>query len=181
MADTAPSPVESTDPPEREGVFLKLADSVSEGMGKPLNIGLWLTAVVVWTLMFALSKQLDKGTFLPAWFISQGFNFPLNLITTVAELFIGFLVAAATNRAERALVTLIKHIYAQSDKIEAVEESLSTALAENTALTQQVHANTLLIQDLHRHVTALSRHFELKASDLDPPSSDPQPPNAPTQ
>jgi len=165
MADDAPTPNEEA--PQREGVFLKLADSVSEGMGKPVNISVWLIAVVAWTLMFALSKQLDKGTFLPAWFTSTGFNFPLNLITTVAELFIGFLVAAATNRAEKALVRLIKHIYDQSDKIEAVEESLSSALAENTALTQQVHTNTLLIEDLHRHVTALTKHFEVKPTGSD--------------
>jgi hypothetical protein len=58
------------------GPFLRFANSVSEAMGRPVNISFWLVAVLAWTLMFALSKQLDKGTFLPSWFTSQGYNFP---------------------------------------------------------------------------------------------------------
>ena len=81
--------------PERESVFLKIADYVSAAMGRPTNIIIWLVAVVAWTGTFALGgSHIASGTWLPAWFTSQGFNFPLNLVTTVAELFIGFLVPA---------------------------------------------------------------------------------------
>jgi low affinity Fe/Cu permease len=142
--------------PESESFFLTMADKVSEGMGKPANIIVWFIAVVVWTLLFAVSKKLAKGTFLPAWFTSQGYNFPLNLVTTVAELFIGFLVAAATNRAERANDRLLA-------RVEAMESVLLVELQANTALTTQVMAlttevktHTDLLEEIHRHVAALS-------------------------
>lgn len=80
--------------PERLSVFQKVADYVSEAMGRPANIIAWLVFVIGWTCPFALGgPRLASGSWLPAWFASQGYNFPLNLVTTVAELFIGFLVA----------------------------------------------------------------------------------------
>jgi hypothetical protein len=69
--------------PERESVFLKVADYVSAAMGRPTNIMIWLIAVIAWTAVFAFGgHRIAGGTWLPAWFTSQGFNFPLNLITT---------------------------------------------------------------------------------------------------
>ena len=83
---------------KRPTAFDRFADWVSEAMGRPLNIAFWFVVVVTWTLIFALGgPKLSSGSWLPAWFTSQGYNFPLNLITTVAELFIGFLVATAAN------------------------------------------------------------------------------------
>lgn len=65
-------------------------------MGRPANIVAWLVFVIGWTCLLAFGgPRLASGSWLPAWFASQGYNFPLNLVTTVAELFIGFLVAAA--------------------------------------------------------------------------------------
>jgi hypothetical protein len=77
--------------PNEEPVFQRIADRVSYGMGTPLNIAIWIVLVLGWTLLFALSssKSIQGGTFLPAWFTSTGYNFPLNLVTTVAELYIG--------------------------------------------------------------------------------------------
>jgi hypothetical protein len=49
------------------------------------------------------APQRAGGTWRPAWFTSFGFNFPLNLETTVAELYMGFLVGASSNRSERNL------------------------------------------------------------------------------
>src|SRR5580698_595009 len=81
----------------QEPVFQRVADKVSYGMGTPLNIAIWIALVLGWTLLFAVSgsKSIQGGTFLPRWFTSTGFNFPLNLVTTVAELYIGFLVGAS--------------------------------------------------------------------------------------
>jgi hypothetical protein len=76
---------------------------------------------------------------LPGWFTSTGYNFLLNLITTVAELFIGFLVAAAANRAQDALTVLLAHIRAGLERDVAVERGLQDAIAEDFALTKQVH------------------------------------------
>ncbi|HET8625903.1 MAG TPA: hypothetical protein VFL91_00685 [Thermomicrobiales bacterium] len=107
---------------------LRAADRVSYAMGSPLNIVAWLVALVVWV---ALGPYMARHAFLPDWFTSNGFNFPLNTVTTVAELFIGFLVGAAANRVQRATDAQSQAHYALTEqiarlvaKIEAEEEEL---------------------------------------------------------
>lgn len=140
---TVEAPVITADPVEpRESVFERTADWVSAAMGRPKNIIVWLVLVAGWTLLFALHLVNPAGTFLPAWFTSEGYNFPLNLVTTVAELFIGFLVAAASNRSERNLEATLAGIAQQEAKISAMEDKLSDALDANTALTTEVHKLT---------------------------------------
>jgi low affinity Fe/Cu permease len=103
---------------KRPTAFDRFADWVSEAMGRPLNVAFWLVLVVSWTLIFALGgPKLASGSWLPPWFTSQGYNFPLNLITTVAELFMGFLVATAANRAQNALTALLDKIDMQEEQI----------------------------------------------------------------
>jgi low affinity Fe/Cu permease len=160
----------------KPGPFLRFANWVSEAMGRPVNISFWFVAVVAWTLMFALSKQLDKGTFLPSWFTSEGYNFPLNLVTTVAELFIGFLVAAASNRAQTALTILLDHIRSSVDRDVTTEDNLTTLLTENTDITTAVHqlvaamkGETDRLDEIHRHVTAISQKLGLDAGVSEPP------------
>lgn len=164
----APDPTQGpTQPATLEkppGLFLRFANWVSEAMGRPANIGFWFVLIVIWTLIFALGgRHLASGTWLPAWFTSTGYNFPLNLITTVAELFIGFLVAAAANRAQDALTALLGHIRATVERDTAIEQGLREALAENTELTMQVHdlqlemsRQTALLDEIHRHLGALT-------------------------
>jgi low affinity Fe/Cu permease len=133
---------------DRESVFERVADSVSAAMGRPKNILVWLVLVIGWTLLFALHIVSANANFLPAWFTGTAFNFPLNLITTVAELFIGFLVAAASNRSERNLDRTLAAIAEQEKQVRAVEDSLQTSLEANTALTLQVHKLTAAIHAL---------------------------------
>ncbi len=126
--------------PEETSVFQRVADWTSAAMGRPSNIMVWLVAVVAWTVIFAIGgAHIASGDWLPAWFTSQGFNFPLNLITTVAELFIGFLVGAASNRSERNLEATLGRI----EQLErAADEQAKTSLAllrSNTDLLTQVH------------------------------------------
>jgi low affinity Fe/Cu permease len=137
--------------PEEVSLFQRIADKVSYGMGTPANIGVWIIIVVGWTLLFALHAVNARGTFLPTWFTSTGYNFPLNLVTTVAELYIGFLVGASSNRSERNLERTLSRISAQDDQIDAVEIKLSEALAQNTALTKEIHELTRII---HKTVCA---------------------------
>jgi cell shape-determining protein MreC len=131
-------------------IFQRVADRVSYAMGTPLNIAIWLVLVLGWTLLFALSssKAIQGGTFLPKWFTSAGYNFPLNLVTTVAELYIGFLVGASSNRSERHLEATLVRIDDQERQIQAVELSLSDALNENTELTKAVKANTDVLESI---------------------------------
>jgi low affinity Fe/Cu permease len=131
----------------RESIFNRTADYVSAAMGRPTNIMIWLVLVVGWTLLFAAHIVSANANFLPGWFTGTAFNFPLNLITTVAELFIGFLVAAAANRSERNLELTLAAIADQEKHIEDVETKLSQELASNTVLTQQVHDLASQIHD----------------------------------
>lgn len=137
--------------PERESVFERVADYVSAAMGRPVNIVVWLFLVIAWTALFASGVVPASGSFLPGWFTSQGFNFPLNLITTVAELFIGFLVAAASNRSERNLNRTLAAIGAQEKAISDVEDRLADSLDANTELTAKVHG---LAGQIHALVSA---------------------------
>jgi low affinity Fe/Cu permease len=141
---------------DRESSFQKLADKVSFFMGTPLNIGIWVVLVVVWVLIFALKLVNAQGTFLPAWFTSTGFNFPLNLVTTVAELYIGFLVGASSNRSER-------HLENTLDGLGQVENNITALITENNDLTKEVAdltrkiaQQTALLDEIHRHVAALT-------------------------
>jgi hypothetical protein len=122
-----------------------VADKVSYGMGTPTNIGIWIVLVVGWTLLFALHIVDASGSFLPAWFTSTGFNFPLNLVTTVAELYIGFLVGASSNRSERNLEATLARLGGQEQQIKDVELKLSKTLELNTTLTHEVHELAKLI------------------------------------
>ena len=131
------TPVQAT--ADKESIFNRIADYVSAAMGRPTNIMIWLVLVVGWTLLFAVHIVSANANFLPGWFTGTAFNFPLNLITTVAELFIGFLVAAAANRSERNLELTLAAIADQEKQIEDVQTALSAELASNTLLTQQVH------------------------------------------
>jgi len=135
---------------DKESIFDRTADYVSAAMGRPTNIMIWLVLVVGWTLLFAAHIVSANANFLPGWFTGTAFNFPLNLVTTVAELFIGFLVAAATNRSERNLELTLAAIAGQEKHMEDVEKKLSAELASNTALTQQVHD---LASQIHASLT----------------------------
>ena len=70
-------------------IFQRIADKVSSGMGTPVNIAVWILLVVVWTVLFSTQLVPANGSFLPSWFTSTGYNFPLNLVTKIAELYIG--------------------------------------------------------------------------------------------
>lgn len=134
---------------EHESAFQRLADWTSAAMGRPANIMVWLLLVVVWTAIFAAKFVPANGSFLPAWFTGQGFNFPLNLVTTVAELFIGFLVAAASNRAQRVVEGVIDGIRTVLDHVSVTEEKLAIALQQNTELTAAVHD---LAKQIHEYL-----------------------------
>ena len=138
----------TSDKTEKPSAFQKLADTVSYAMGTPANIVFWLLAVATW---IALGPYIAGHAFLPGWFTSQSFNFPLNTVTTIAELYIGFLVGASTNRSERDVKSTLRQIAAQEKQIKEVEDKLARALEVNTQLTREVHELTRLI---HQKVSA---------------------------
>jgi hypothetical protein len=163
--------------PPREGLFDRIADAVSGGMGKKTNILIWLFAILGWVFLFALGgKKIDSGTWLPAWFTSLGFNFPLNIVTTVAELFIGFLVAANALRIQRVSDLQTKAQADQTLRIGEVEDNLVKEMQENTELTRKVHdltqtisSQTCTLDEIHRHVEALTTNAGLDVGEFSAP------------
>jgi low affinity Fe/Cu permease len=149
--------------PEQASLFQRAADWTSAAMGKPANIVIWLVAVVAWTLTFVLGgPHIASGDWLPSWFTSQGFNFPLNLVTTVAELFIGFLVGAASNRSERNLEATLARIEGLEQSMDEQSKTTLSLLQSNTKLiTEMPHvqsaASTILarLDDLSAELTTL--------------------------
>jgi low affinity Fe/Cu permease len=135
----------ATSTPERLSWFQRVADKVSYGMGTPTNITIWIVLVAAW---IAMGPYFAKHSFLPSWFTSNGFNFPLNTVTTIAELYIGFLVGASSNRSERNLETTLGRIGSQEEQIRDVEDKLTAALEQNTKLTEEVHKLTKLIHEI---------------------------------
>jgi low affinity Fe/Cu permease len=135
---------------ENVGVFLRFANWISKVMGEPPNIIFWFILVTIWTCIFAFGgPRLASGDWLPSWFTSQGFNFPLNLVTTVAELFIGFLVAAAANRAQDALTVLIMKI--------------KQALDNDVALEKQIIAND---RSIDHQLQVIAKHLNIDPEEL---------------
>lgn len=129
--------------------FVDFADKVSYGIGTPLNIGFWIFIVIVWFVIFIVHPELANKNFMPAWFTSTSFNFPLNSVTTLMELYIGFLVAAATNRAQRALTKLFNHMLHMVEQQDRMEKNMVELLNENTRLTTEVHR---LTKEIHQTV-----------------------------
>jgi uncharacterized membrane protein len=132
--------------------FVRAADRVSYAMGTWQNIVVWIVLVGAW---FALGPYLANHSVLPSWFTSNNFNFPLNTVTTIAELYIGFLVGASTNRTER-------HNRNQADRMEELERLIHTELKRNTAITdnaqaiaEQVNAQVPLLERTHADVVRL--------------------------
>ncbi len=131
--------------------FVDFADKVSYGIGTPLNIGFWLFACLAWFAIFVINPKLSQVNFMPAWFTSTSFNFPLNTVTTLMELYIGFLVAAATNRSQRALTKLFNHMIHVVEQQDRMEKNVMDLLNENTRLTNEVHK---LTGEIHQEVVA---------------------------
>ena len=137
---------------EQTNRFVRIADRVSYAMGTWQNIVVWIVLVGTW---FAFGPYLANHSILPAWFTSNNFNFPLNTVTTIAELYIGFLVGASTNRTER-------HNRNQADRMEDLEKLIHNELQRNTeinddahAIAEQVKAQVPLLEETHAAVARL--------------------------
>jgi len=122
--------------PSRLSLFQRIADRVSFLMGTPTNITIWIIAVGAW---IALGPVVAQHNFMPAWFTSNSFNFPLNTVTTIAELYIGFLVGASSNRSERNLELTL-------GRIEQLENSAATILAGGRTVLDDIEG---LVREVH--------------------------------
>src|SRR3954452_1291317 len=142
---------------EKESPFVRIADRVSYAMGTWQNIVVWMILVGAW---FAVGPYVAHHSFLPSWFTSNDFNFPLNTVTTIAELYIGFLVGASTNRTER-------HNSEQADRMEDLEKTINSEFQRNTSATVDAHATAQhiaaqepLLREMHDDLQRLLAHLD---------------------
>lgn len=164
MLEIDPKSIKEDDEP----LFQRVADKISWAMGTWPNILFWIVVVVLWFAIFAFHIVSPNANFLPSWFVGTAFNFPLNLITTLAELYIGFLVGAASNRSERNLERALDRLSQQEQASIVMELHISELIKENTDLTKEIQIATAKIEEVHRHVSALTDHFNLDAGISDP-------------
>lgn len=142
--------------------FVDFADWVSAAMGSPINIIFWVALVAAWFVLFAINPTLQKSNFLPSWFTSNAFNFPLNSITTLAELYIGFLIAAAANRVERhnrVIQEQQMHIIAHIDQTNDHEEQELSGTEQR--LLAQDKAMLVLLERIDKQDVELARQTAL--------------------
>jgi uncharacterized membrane protein len=82
----------------------------------------------------------------------------LNLLfSTQAAYAAPLILLAATRQADRDKATAA----ADARHRQELADAQTLLLSENTELTRQVHVNTGCLEELHRHMTALSGHFGL--------------------
>jgi hypothetical protein len=129
-------------------LFVRVAD----------RVGIW----------FALGPTIATHDLLPGWFTSNNFNFPLNTVTTIAELYIGFLVGASTNRTER-------HNRAQSDRMEDLEQRIHELLQHNTEATVNAYATAQEIEAQSPVVREMMNDIRRLVAALDPAAASASP------
>ena len=147
--------------------FTDLADIISEGMGR------WWVSVVSAILIIGWTIYCI-GTQGPGWWYGTFYNLPLNLVTTVIELFVGFLIAAAANRVEKrnkelqetqiAILTHIEQLTNSDDKKikqiehEVKQEEKTQMLMEHLDMQDaELLKQTNMLIDLLQKAAAIER------------------------
>ncbi len=127
----------------------RAADAMRNGMGS-------------WGFVFSAL------VFLTGWMIGNrnvGFDkYPfilLNLVLSCLAAMQGAILLIAAKRADSISSELALHTFNNT-------EADSKLLSENTELTRQVKANTDALQEIHRHVTALTKALNLDAGAVEP-------------
>jgi low affinity Fe/Cu permease len=120
--------------------FTDLADLISETMGK-----WWVTATSVVLVLIWVSVG-------PLFHFSDTWQLIINTPTTVIELWIGFLLAAATNRVERHHDQLLKEIkaHAAADLRTTQSDVATTHRAEQELqeMKQELQAIKRILQEV---------------------------------
>lgn len=115
--------------------FTDIADWVSQKIGEWPITAFAIACLVIWIILGPLQGFSDT------WQLEA------NTPTTWIELFIGFLCAAATNRAE-------KHLRQALERISALEQTLDEHINVTAkAHAEKLDANTELTREIHRLVS----------------------------
>ena len=123
-------------------------------------MGQWWVSVVSAILIIGWTLYCI-GTQGPGWWYGTFYNLPLNLVTTVIELFVGFLIAAAANRVEKRnkelqeiQVSILKHIEqiagGEDEEIKQIEQEV-----------KQEEKTQMLVGHLDRQDTELVKQTKI--------------------
>jgi uncharacterized membrane protein len=124
----------------------RAADHVRNGMGSWPFVFAFLGSMAVWALVnsiLAIGGSHGKNGFDPYPYIL------LNLFLSMVAGLQGAILLIAAKRADSISSELAMHTFNNT-------ESDTKLLNENTELTRQVKANTDMLAEIHRHVTALT-------------------------
>lgn len=140
----------------------RAADRVRNGMGSwPFVFG-FLGSMAVWALVnsiLAIGGSNGKKGFDPYPYIL------LNLFLSMIAGLQGAILLIAAKRADSISSELAMHTYNNT-------EADTKLLNENTELTRQVKANTDMLDEIHRHVTALTEALKKSGgAAVDPPGA----------
>ena len=124
----------------------RAADRVRNGMGSWPFVFTFLGSMGVWALVnsiLAIGGSHGKKGFDPYPYIL------LNLFLSMVAGLQGAILLIAAKRADSISSELAMHTFNNT-------EADTRLLNENTELTRQVKANTDMLDEIHRHVTALT-------------------------
>lgn len=129
-------------------------------MGSWTFVFVFFAVMIAWALVntVLLTRVLHHRAFDP---------YPYILLNLFLSMMAGVQAAAlliAAKRSDAVASEVAVHT-------EHNTEDLKVLVQENTELTNQVKQNTDLLEELHRHVTAIGRHLGLDAG-LFPPDSE---------
>ncbi|MHB8513202.1 MAG: DUF1003 domain-containing protein [Actinomycetota bacterium] len=140
----------------------RAADRMRNGMGSWTFVGLFLLAMALWMTVNSVFKLGHP----PSTTSNKGFDpYPYILLNLVLSTLAGLQAAAlliAAKRADAIASEVAMHTLQNTE----FDRQL---LVENTDLTKEVKANTDLLDELHRHVTAISEHLGIQAGTFPPP------------
>ncbi len=142
----------------------RAADRMRNGMGSWSFVGAFLVIMAFWVVLNSVLKlghPFSSGT--------KGFDpYPYILLNLVLSTMAGLQAAAlliAAKRADAISSEIAVHTLTNT-------ETDRQLLQENTELTRVIKSNTDLLEELHRHVTAIGERLGME----DPGQSPPKPP-----
>ena len=135
----------------------RAADHMRNVMGSWPFVFCFIATMVAWALLntIFLGKVLHHKAFDPYPYIL------LNLFLSMLAGLQGAILLIAAKRADAVAAQQALHHL-------SVSESMAKGLGQNTALTKAVKEDTVLLKEIHEHVTALTKAAGLEAGHFEP-------------
>ncbi len=140
----------------------RAADTMRNAMGSWTFVFTFFAVMIAWALVntVLLTRVLHHRAFDP---------YPYILLNLFLSMMAGVQAAAlliAAKRSDAVASEVAVHT-------ERNTEDLKVLLQENTELTTRVKQNTDLLDEVHRHVTAIGRHLGIEAGEFPPSTASP--------